>query len=207
MPVDLTGAGADFAVGCGYKYLCGGPGAPAFLYVAPRHQETFEQPLSGWLGHAEPFAFAAAYRPAPGISRFLCGTPPILSMTALDAALDVVLEADLSLVREKSEALTTFFISAVEQACGDAVQLLSPREPSRRGSQISFVHPDGYAVMRALIARGVVGDFRTPDVLRFGFAPLYVRFVDAWETARALAEVLSSHAHERPEFRRRAAVT
>jgi kynureninase len=207
MPVDLTAAGADFAVGCGYKYLCGGPGAPAFLYVAPRHQETFEQPLSGWLGHAEPFAFAAAYRPAPGISRFLCGTPPILSMTALDAALDVVLEADLSLVREKSEALTTFFISAVEQACGDAVQLLSPREPSRRGSQISFVHPDGYAVMRALIARGVVGDFRTPDVLRFGFAPLYVRFVDAWETARALAEVLSSHAHERPEFRRRAAVT
>ena len=207
MPVDLTGAGADFAVGCGYKYLCGGPGAPAFLYVAPRHQETFEQPLSGWLGHAEPFAFEAAYRPGRGISRALCGTPPILSMTALDAALDVILEADLALVRVKSEALTSFFVTAVEQECGDAVRLCSPRPSSHRGSQVSFAHPDAYAVMRALIARGVVGDFRAPDVLRFGFAPLYVRFVDAWETARALAEVLSSHDHERPEFRRRAAVT
>lgn len=207
MPVDLTAAGADFAVGCGYKYLCGGPGAPAFLYVAPRHQEAFRQPLSGWLGHAEPFAFETGYRPAAGISRFLCGTPPILSMSALDAALDVILEADLALVREKSETLTSFFVDAVEQLCGDAVRLVSPRVPSLRGSQVSFSHPDGYAVMRALIARGVVGDFRAPDVLRFGFAPLYVRFTDAWDAARALAEVLSSHAHERPEFRRRAAVT
>jgi kynureninase len=207
MPVDLTAAGADFAVGCGYKYLCGGPGAPAFLYVAPRHQEAFQQPLSGWLGHAEPFAFETAYRPAAGISRFLCGTPPILSMSALDAALDVILEADLALVRGKSEALTSLFVEAVEQLCGDAVRLVSPRDASRRGSQVSFSHPDGYAVMRALVARGVVGDFRAPDVLRFGFAPLYVRFVDAFDAARALAEVLSSHAHERPEFRRRAAVT
>ena len=207
MPVDLTGAGADFAVGCGYKYLCGGPGAPAFLYVSPRHQEAFVQPLSGWLGHAEPFAFEPGYRPAAGISRFLCGTPPILSMTALDAALDVILEADLALVREKSEALTSFFVAALEQECGDAVRLVSPREASRRGSQVSFSHPDGYAVMRALVARGVIGDFRAPDVLRFGFAPLYVRFTDAWDAAGALAEVLSSHAHERPEFRRRSAVT
>ena len=207
MPVDLAAAGADFAVGCGYKYLCGGPGAPAFLYVAPPHQEAFVQPLSGWLGHAQPFAFEAGYRPAPGISRFLCGTPPILSMTALDAALDVILEADLALVREKSEMLTSFFVEAVEQLCGDAVSLVSPREPSRRGSQVSFCHSDAYAVMRALVARGVVGDFRAPDVLRFGFAPLYVRFTDAWDAAGALAEVLSSHAHERPEFRRRAAVT
>ena len=128
-------------------------------------------------------------------------------MAALDAALDVILEVDLALVRAKSEALTSFFVEAVKQECGDAVRLVSPRVPSLRGSQVSFAHPDGYAVMRALIARGVVGDFRAPDVLRFGFAPLYVRFVDAWETARALAEVLSSHAHERPEFRRRAAVT
>ncbi|MHB1047308.1 MAG: kynureninase [Thermoanaerobaculia bacterium] len=207
MPVDLAAAGADFAVGCGYKYLCGGPGAPAFLYVAPRHQEAFRQPLSGWLGHAEPFAFEAAYRPAPGISRALCGTPPILSMSALDAALDVILAADLALVRAKSEALTSFFVEAVEQECGESVRLVSPRVPSLRGSQVSFAHPDAYAVMRALIARGVVGDVRAPDVLRFGFAPLYVRFGDAWEAARALAEVLSSHAHERPEFRRRAAVT
>ncbi len=207
MPVDLAVAGADFAVGCGYKYLCGGPGAPAFLYVAPRHQEAFRQPLSGWLGHAEPFAFEAAYRPAPGISRALCGTPPILSMSALDAALDVILAADLGLVRAKSEAMTSFFVEAVEQECGEAVRLVSPRVPSLRGSQVSFAHPDAYAVMRALIARDVVGDVRAPDVLRFGFAPLYVRFAEAWETARALAEVLSSHAHERPEFRRRAAVT
>ena len=207
MPVDLAGAGADFAVGCGYKYLCGGPGAPAFVYVAPHLQEAFRQPLSGWLGHAEPFAFEAAYRPAPGISRALCGTPPILSMSALDAALDVILAADLALVRAKSEAMTSFFVEAVEQECGEAVRLASPRDAERRGSQVSFAHPDAYAVMGALIERGVVGDFRAPDVLRFGFAPLYVRFADAWETARALAEVLSSHAHERPEFRRRAAVT
>jgi Kynureninase (EC 3.7.1.3) len=207
MPVDLAAADADFAVGCGYKYLCGGPGAPAFLYVAPRHQEAFRQPLSGWLGHAEPFAFEAGYRPAAGIARALCGTPPILSMSALDAALDVILAADLALVRAKSEAMTSFFVEAVEQECGEAVQLVSPRVSSLRGSQVSFAHPDAYAVMRALIERGVVGDFRAPDVLRFGFAPLYVRFADAWETARALAEVLSSHAHERPEFRRRAAVT
>ena len=207
MPVELSAAGADFAVGCGYKYLCGGPGAPAFLYVASRHQEAFHQPLSGWFGHAAPFAFEPGYRPAPGLSRALSGSPPILSMTALDAALDVLLEADLALVREKSESLTSFFVEAVEQECGGSLRLVSPRDPVRRGSQVSFAHPDGYAVVQALIARGVVGDFRVPDILRFGFAPLYVRFVDAWDAARALAEVLSSHAHERPEFRRRLAVT
>ncbi len=167
----------------------------------------FMATLSGWLGHAAPFAFESAYRPAEGIARYLCGTPPILSMSALDAALDVLLEADLELVREKSEALTSFFVQAVEEACGSAVLLVSPRDPSRRGSQVSFAHPDGYAVMRALISRGVVGDFRAPDVLRFGFAPLYVRFADASGAAGALAEVLSSHAHERPEFRRLSAVT
>ncbi|HMM33626.1 MAG TPA: kynureninase, partial [Thermoanaerobaculia bacterium] len=207
MPVDLRSAGADLAVGCGYKYLCGGPGAPAFLWVPKRLQDAFVQPLSGWLGHAEPFAFERAYRPAEGVARFLCGTPPILSMSSLDAALDVILEADLAIVRAKSEALTSFFIEAVEQECGDAVRLVSPRDASLRGSQVSFAHPDAYAVMRALIERSVVGDFRAPDVLRFGFAPLYVGFVDAWDAARALADVLSSHAHERPGLRRRAAVT
>ena len=207
MPVDLRSAGADLAVGCGYKSLCGGPGAPAFLWVPKRLQDAFVQPLSGWLGHAEPFAFERAYRPAEGVARFLCGTPPILSMSSLDAALDVILEADLAIVRAKSEALTSFFIEAVEQECGDAVRLVSPRDASLRGSQVSFAHPDAYAVMRALIERSVVGDFRAPDVLRFGFAPLYVGFVDAWDAARALADVLSSHAHERPGLRRRAAVT
>jgi kynureninase len=207
MPVDLHAADADLAVGCGYKYLCGGPGAPAFLWVPQWLQGSFSQPLSGWLGHAAPFAFEPSYRPAEGISRFLCGTPPILSMSTLDAALDLLLEADLELVRAKSESLTSFFVDAVEEACGGAVRLVSPREAARRGSQVSFAHPDGYAVMRALIARGVVGDFRAPDVLRFGFAPLYVRFVDTWDAARALADVLSSRVHERPEFRRVAAVT
>ena len=207
MPVDLHAAGADLAVGCGYKYLCGGPGAPAFLWVPRRLQGSFSQPLSGWLGHAAPFAFESAYRPAEGIGRFLCGTPPILSMSALDAALDVLLEADLELVREKSQALGSFFVEAVEEACGDALRLVSPREAARRGSQVSFAHPDAYAVMQALIARGVVGDVRAPDVLRFGFAPLYVRFVDAFDAARALADVLSSRVHERPELRRVAAVT
>ncbi len=207
MPVDLHAAGADLAVGCGYKYLCGGPGAPAFLWVPRRLQGSFSQPLSGWLGHAAPFAFESAYRPAEGIGRSLCGTPPILSMSALDAALDVLLEADLELVREKSQALGSFFVEAVEEACGDALRLVSPREAARRGSQVSFAHPDAYAVMQALIARGVVGDVRAPDVLRFGFAPLYVRFVDAFDAARALADVLSSRVHERPEFRRVAAVT
>ena len=207
MPVGLAAVDADFAVGCGYKYLCGGPGAPAFLFVAPRLQASFEQPLSGWLGHAAPFAFEAGYRPADGIERALCGTPPILSMAALDAALDLILEADLALIRAKSEALTALFVTAVEQECGAVVRLVSPRDASRRGSQVSFAHPDGYAVMRALIERGVVGDFRAPDVLRFGFAPLTTRFADAWDAARALADVLSSHAHERPDLRRRSAVT
>ncbi len=207
MPVDLHAARADFAVGCGYKYLCGGPGAPAFLWVPRRLQGSFSQPLSGWLGHAAPFAFESAYRAADGIARFLCGTPPILSMSALDAALDVLLEADLEAVRAKSEALTTLFAEAVEEGCGGRLPLVSPREAARRGSQVSFAHPDGYAVMQALIARGVVGDFRAPDVLRFGFAPLYVRFVDAFDAARALVDVLSTRAHERPEFRRTAAVT
>ena len=207
MPVDLAAADADFAVGCGYKYLCGGPGAPAFLFVAPRLQERFDSPLSGWLGHAAPFAFESGYRPADGIGRALCGTPPILSMSSLDAALDLLLEADLSLVRAKSERVTSFFPEAVEQECGGAVRLVSPREAERRGSQVSFAHPDGYAVIRALAESGVVGDFRAPDVLRFGFAPLAVRFVDAWDAARALAGVLSSRAHERPDLRRRSAVT
>jgi kynureninase len=208
MPVDLGSSGADFAVGCGYKYLNGGPGAPAFVWVAPRHQERFVQPLSGWLGHAEPFAFDSEYRPAPGVGRYVCGTPPVLSMAALDVGVDLLLSVDLAALREKSVQLTELFIRAVEQECaGMGVMLLSPREPSRRGSQASFTHAHGYPVMQALIARGVIGDFRAPDILRFGFAPLYLRFVDAWDAATALREVLQTRAWDRPEFHRRAAVT
>lgn len=208
VPVDLTEAGADFAVGCGYKYLNGGPGAPSFLWVAPRHQERCRQPLSGWLGHAAPFAFEPSYRPAPGIGRFLCGTPPVLSLAALEAGIDLMLAADPALLREKSLGLTRCFIEAVEQECaGLGLDLVTPREAARRGSQVSFRHASGYPVMQALIQRGVIGDFRAPDILRFGFAPLYTRFADAWDAAAALAEVLRTRAWDRPEFHRRAAVT
>ena len=208
VPVDLTEAGADFAVGCGYKYLNGGPGAPAFLYVAERHQERFAQPLSGWFGHAEPFAFAPDYRPAAGIARYLCGTPSVLACAALELGIDSVSPHPAAALREKSVALTETFIRAVEQECaGLGLTLISPRDPQRRGSQVSFAHPQGYPVMQALIARGVIGDFRAPDILRFGFAPLYLRFVDAWDAAAALKDVLASGTWDRPEFHRRAAVT
>jgi kynureninase len=208
VPVDLAAAGADFAVGCGYKYLNGGPGAPAFVWVAPRHQERFVQPLSGWLGHAEPFAFAEEYRPAPGVGRYVCGTPPVLSMVALEAGIDLMLTVEPAALREKSQGLTQLFIAAMEQECvGLGLSLLSPREPARRGSQASFRHAAAYPVMQALIARGVIGDFRSPDILRFGFAPLYARFVDAWDAATALAEILKTRAWDRPDFHRRAMVT
>jgi kynureninase len=208
VPVDLAAAAADFAVGCGYKYLNGGPGAPAFVWVAPRHRERFVQPLSGWLGHAEPFAFAEEYRPAPGIGRYVCGTPPVLSMVALEAGIDLMLAVEPAALRRKSVALTELFIAAAEQAAaGSGLALLSPRDAARRGSQASFRHAAGYPVMQALIARGVIGDFRAPDILRFGFAPLYTRFVDAWDAATALADILKTRAWDRPEFHRRAMVT
>jgi kynureninase len=208
VPVDLTAAGADFAVGCGYKYLNGGPGAPAFLWVAPRHQERFVQPLSGWLGHAAPFAFEAAYRPAPGIGRYAAGTPPVLSMAALEAGIDLLLGVSPAALREKSLGLTETFIAAIDQeAAGLGLTLITPRDAVRRGSQVSLRHEAGYPVMQALIARGVIGDFRAPDILRFGFAPLYTRFVDAWDAAATLAEVLRQREWDRPEFQRRAAVT
>jgi kynureninase len=208
VPVDLTAAGADFAVGCGYKYLNGGPGAPAFVWVAPRHQERFQQPLSGWLGHAEPFSFAPDYRPAPGIGRYVCGTPPVLSLAALEAGVDLLLGVEPAALREKSLLLTGTFIAAVEQeAAGLGLSLLTPREGERRGSQVSLRHAAAWPVMQALIARGVIGDFRAPDILRFGFAPLYTRFADAWDAAAALADILRTGAWDRPEFHRRAVVT
>ena len=208
LPVDLNACGADLAVGCGYKYLNGGPGAPAFLYVAERHHARFVQPLSGWLGHASPFTFEATYRPAPGIARGLCGTPPILAMTALDVGVDTVLAADMAALREKSMALTDLFIRLVEELCaGHDLALVSPRAAQARGSQASFRHAQGYAVMQALIARGIIGDFRAPDILRFGFAPLYLRYVDAWDAAAALRDILDTRAWDQPAYHRRAAVT
>jgi kynureninase len=206
--LDLAGADADFAVGCGYKYLNGGPGAPAFLYVRGDLQARLAQPLTGWMGHARPFDFAPDYAPAPGIGRALAGTPPILSLAALDAALDLWDGVDMAELRAKSVALAELFIALVEGTCtGLGLALASPREAARRGSQVSFRHAEGYAVMQALIARGVIGDFRAPDLLRFGFAPLYLRFVDVFDAAAALREVLAGRAYDSPAFRRRAKVT
>jgi kynureninase len=208
MPVDLGACQADLAVGCGYKYLNGGPGAPAFLYVAERHQAAFQSPLSGWMGHADPFAFAPGYRAADGIARTLVGTPPILSLAALEVGVDLALEADLAEVRRKSMALGDCFIELVERECiGLGLCLVSPRDATCRGSQVAFAHPAGYAVIQALIARGVIGDFRAPDVLRFGFTPLYLRFADVGEAVAHLRDVLRNREWDRPEFKQRAVVT
>jgi kynureninase len=233
LPVDLHDADADFAIGCGYKYLNGGPGAPAFVWAHPRHTERMDreqlrQPLSGWLGHAAPFEFAPSDRPASGIARVVCGTPPVLAMAALECGLDVFATAaahgGIAALRAKSIALTELFIERVETRCaGLGLELVTPRAAGERGSQVSFAHVDGYPVMQALIERGVIGDFRagaapaadaatsdpgaSGDLLRFGFTPLYTRFVDAWDGAEQLRDVLASGAFRSERFARRAAVT
>ncbi len=208
VPLDLAGVNVDFAVGCGYKYLNGGPGAPAFFHVAARHSDDFVQPLAGWFGHEAPFAFEPHYRPAPGAARYLCGTPPVLAMAALDAALELWDDVDMTALRAKSLALTDAFIATVEAMCPDmGLELVTPRDPARRGSQVSFSHPQGHAVMQALIARGVIGDFRAPEILRFGFTPLYTRFADVFDAAAILREVLTSRDYTRPQFQIRARVT
>jgi len=208
VPVDLGGCGADLAVGCGYKYLNGGPGAPAFAYVARRLQDAFETPLSGWMGHADPFAFGTRYEPARGVARLLCGTPPVLSLAALECGVETIARAGIDRLRTKSVALTHLFIRLAEQECGGfGFSLASPREAERRGSQVSLRHPEGYAIVQALAARGVIGDFRTPDVLRFGFAPAYVRFADAWDAVAALRAVMASREWARSEFQEKGRVT
>jgi kynureninase len=213
LPVHLTRDDADFAVGCGYKYLNGGPGAPAFVWVHPRHAEHFTQPLSGWMGHATPFAFTPDYAPAPGVARALCGTPPVLSMVALDCGIDTVLAAEsmggIDALRGKSLALTDAFMRLVEERCaGHGLALVTPHDAARRGSQVCLARDEGaYAIVQALIARGVVGDFRAPDVLRFGFAPLYLRFVDVWDAVEHLREVLESGEWTQARFNRKATVT
>jgi kynureninase len=220
VPVDLHGGGdasaaADYAVGCGYKYLNGGPGAPAFVWVHPRLAERFEQPLAGWLGHAAPFEFTPGYRPAPGVARDLCGTPPVISLAALEVGVDTVLAAEpyaqgrggIAALRAKSVALSRLFIERAAARCAE-LPLASPRDDARRGSQVCLAHPEiGYAVMQALIARGVVGDFRAPDVLRFGFTPLYTRFVDVFDAVEHLHAVLAGGEWREARFQQRAAVT
>jgi len=208
VPVDLRGGDADFAVGCTYKFLNAGPGAPGFIWVAPRHQERLRQPLSGWWGHEQPFAMEPGYRPVQGIRRCLCGTQPVLSLALVECGLDVALRADIQVVRRKSLALGDLFIKLVEQRCArHNLALVTPREHARRGSQVSFRHREGYAVIQALIARGVIGDYREPELMRFGITPLYLGFADVWDAVEALRDVLDSRGWDRPEFRQRGLVT
>ncbi len=216
LAVNLMGAGqpeeaADFAVGCGYKFLNGGPGAPAFVWCHPRHVERW-QPLSGWLGHASPFDFTPGYQPAPGIGRYLCGTPPVLSLAALECGVDSLLAAEphggLEALREKSISLSESFIHLVEDHCADfGLSLVTPREGDQRGSQVSFAHADGYPIMQALIARRVIGDFRAPDLLRFGITPIYTRYVDVWNAVEQLRAVLEREEWRDARFNTRGLVT
>ena len=206
LEVGLDEHGADLAVGCGYKYLNGGPGAPAFLYVAARHQTDFDQPLSGWNGHATPFAMSPDFVPADGIARGRVGTPPLLGMLALEAALAAYDGVDIRAVRERSLSLTEFFLECLGGLLPELV-VATPRDPARRGSQVSVRHPDAYAVVQALIARDVVGDFREPDIVRLGFAPLYLTHADVLRATEHLRAVVEGREYERAEFQERATVT
>jgi kynureninase len=211
VPVDLNAARADFAVGCGYKYLNGGPGAPAFVYAAERHLDalagaTYAQPLSGWFGHRTPFEFVTEFAPAASIDRFSVGTPSIIALAALDIGVDTVLAAGVEALRAKSIALTELFIAEVERQCAN-VALVSPRRAEHRGSQVCFAHAGAYAMIQALIERDIIGDFRAPDILRFGFAPLYVGYTDVHDAATALADVLRTDAWRAARFEQRATVT
>lgn len=206
LPVDLNAVGADFATGCGYKYLCGGPGAPAFAFVAERHLADLKQPLTGWFGHARPFAFSDDYEAAPGIEQLQCGTSPVLGLTALEVGVDLIAEIGVERLYAKSQALSEFFLECV-QSYGLELDLVSPADSAARGSQLSFRHRDAYAICQALIARGVIGDFRDPDILRFGFAPAYLSFADIAQAAQRLATVFEHGEWRRAEFTQRAAVT
>lgn len=206
LPVDLAAADADFAVGCTYKYLNSGPGGPAFIYVAPRLQERVQPALAGWLGHEQPFAFDLDYRPGAGIERMRVGTPPVIQLTALEASLDIWDRVDMHALRARSIELGETFIELVEAACPE-LELASPRDSRQRGSQVSFRFENGYAVMQALIARGLIGDFRAPDIMRFGFTPLYIGIDDVRRAAAIVEQVMTARLWDRPEYQARAAVT
>ncbi len=206
LAVDVQGCAADFAVGCTYKYLNAGPGAPAFIYIAPRHVDQCQPALSGWLGHEAPFAFDLDYRPGSGIERMRVGTPPVLQMAALDAALDIWDEVDMAALRRASIALTERFIAGVEAAC-PMLTLASPRDPQRRGSQVSFRFENGYAAMQACIARNVIGDFRAPDIMRFGFTPLFIDAEDVDAAIRVIADVMQNQLWDDPAYQTKSAVT
>jgi kynureninase len=207
VPVDLVAADADFAVGCSYKYLNAGPGSPAFMYAAPRHHGVIDQPLSGWMGHARPFDMEVDFEPVEGVGRLASGTPPVLALSALDAALDVFEGVDPADLRATSLSLTDYFIELVDVRLPGVFEVVTPRERARRGSQVSLRHPEAYGVVQALIARKVVGDFRTPDIARFGFAPLYVSHADVYDAVDHLVAVMEQREYDRPEYAVRNRVT
>ena len=207
VPVDVTASDADFAVGCTYKYLNGGPGSPAFLWVAPRHQDAARQPITGWIGHAAPFEMSQDYEPAPGVASFASGTPPVLALSALEAALAAFEGVSLADLRARSLELTDAFIEGIDQRFAGVFEIVTPRDHDRRGSQVSLRHPSAYGVVQALIAHQVIGDFRTPDIARFGFAPLYVTLDDVATALDRLETVMGEREYADPAFHVRNAVT
>jgi len=206
MNLSLNDCEVDFAVGCGYKYLNGGPGAPAFLFVAKRHQDNVQSPLSGWLGHSSPFAFDDDYVPANGVKRMLCGTPSVVGCSLLEVGVDIMTSVDMKLIRKKSIQLGDLFIQLLEQRCPEFT-LVTPKEASLRGSHISITHEEGYAIMQALIAQNIIGDFRAPNVLRFGITPLYMRYLDIWDLVQALVDVMTFEKWNNEAFKKVQAVT
>ena len=208
VPVELDACSVDFAVGCGYKHLNGGPGAPAFLYAARRWQGQAGQPIAGWMGDARPFDFHVGYEAAAGIACYLSGTPPVIALSALEASVDLILEAPMDEIRRKSVALGNLFVDLVERQCaGLGLELASPGDGSLRGSHVSYRHPASYPLMQALIAADVIGDCRPPDLVRFGFAPLYISYADIWRAVEALAAILRTRSWDKPEHRARKLVT
>ena len=208
VPIDLHQAGADYAIGCTYKYLNGGPGSQAFVWVNPALVDVVTQPLSGWFGHTRQFAMESRYAPSQGIARYLCGTQPITSLAMVECGLDIFAQTDMASLRTKSLALTDLFIALVESRCAaHGLELITPREHARRGSHVSFEHPEGYAVIQALIARGVIGDYREPRIMRFGFTPLYTSFTEVWDAVEILGEILDKRTWDQPQFKVRNSVT
>lgn len=208
VPVDLHKAGADYAIGCTYKYLNGGPGSQAFVWVNPALVDVVRQPLSGWFGHTRQFAMETQYAPSSGIARYLCGTQPITSLAMVECGLEIFAQTDMASLRTKSLALTDLFITLVEDRCAaHGLVLITPREHARRGSHVSFEHPEGYAVIQALIARGVIGDYREPRIMRFGFTPLYTSFTEVFDAVEILGEILDNRTWDQPQFKIRHSVT
>lgn len=207
-PVDVTRANVDLAVGCTYKFLNGGPGSPAYIYMASRHHNRVRQPLTGWWGHEAPFEFTRDYSPAEGISQQFTGTPSVVALSVMEPGIDLMCQTDPEVILQKSHGLTGLFIDLVEQECaGFGLELVTPRDPDKRGSQVAFRHKQGYPIIQALIAEGVIGDFRAPDILRFGFAPLYNSYEDVWSAVQRLKNILQDETWRAPEFNRRHAVT